>query len=379
MPSEFQRSLGDETARFITREGLFKQLRLDPVLLFLLMLLSAYGLVVLYSASGADMGQVVRQGVYLAIAFTAMLVVAQFAMKTIAALAPIAYFFGVLLLLSVLLVGVEVNGSTRWVSFFGLIRFQPSELMKIVVPLTVAAYLSRISSPPSFAALIVAFGLALLPFALVVIQPDLGTSLLIVTSGVLAIWLAGLSWAIILACLGAVAAAAWPAWTYFLHDYQRQRILTLLDPEADRLGAGWNIIQSKTAIGSGGWSGKGWQNGTQSQLDFLPEGHTDFIIAVLAEEFGLVGVLILLFLYLLVILRSAYIALQSKDAFSRLVVGSLSLTFFVYVLVNMGMVSGILPVVGVPLPLISYGGTAMVAMVASFGFVMATYSESNMR
>ena len=379
MPSEFKRILGDESARFVTQTGLFRRLRLDPLLLTLLIVLSGYGLVVLYSASGADMGRVVRQGVYLLIAFSSMLFVAQFSMKTISALVPIAYLVGVLLLLSVLLIGVEVNGSKRWVSVFGLIRFQPSELMKIVVPLTIAAYLSRVPSPPSLGSLVIAFVLALLPFSLVVIQPDLGTSLLIFASGMLVIWLAGLSWTVILAGLSILAAAAWPVWTYLLQNYQRQRILTLFDPEADRLGAGWNIIQSKTAIGSGGWSGKGWLNGTQSQLNFLPESHTDFIIAVLAEEFGLLGVLFLLFLYLMVVLRSAYIAAQSKDAFSRLVVGSLSLTFFVYVIVNMGMVSGILPVVGVPLPLISYGGTAMVAMIASFGFVMATHSEANLR
>ncbi len=378
MPSEFQRNLNDNYASFAARQSLFSRLRLDPVLLVLLFALAVYGLVVLYSASGADMGRVVRQAVYLGIAFSAMFVVAQFSMKTVNALSPIGYLVGILLLLSVFVAGVEVNGSVRWVDVFGLVRFQPSELMKIVVPLTLAAYLSRAPSPPALGTLAVAFGLALLPFGLIVIQPDLGTSLLIFASGVLVIWLAGLSWTVIVVGLSALALAAWPIWTFLLQGYQRQRILTLLNPEADRLGAGWNIIQSKTAIGSGGWSGKGWQNGTQSQLDFLPESHTDFIIAVLAEEFGLLGVMLLLLLYLLLVVRGAYIAARSKDAFSRLVVGSLSLTLFVYVVVNMGMVSGILPVVGVPLPLISYGGTAMVTMIASFGFMMAAYSESQL-
>jgi len=376
MASEFKRHLNTEHASFASRRGVFSRLRLDPLLIVLLLALSGYGLAVLYSASGGDTDRVIRQAIYLLIAFSAMLVVAQLSMKTVSALSPLAYGVGVLLLLAVMVMGVEVNGSTRWLSIFGLIRFQPSELMKIAVPLTIAAYLARSPSPPSFGVLTVACGLAILPFALVVVQPDLGTSLLIVVAGLSVVWLAGLSWSVIMIGVSAALAAAWPVWTYLLQDYQQQRILTLLDPESDRLGAGWNIIQSKTAIGSGGWSGKGWQNGTQSQLDFLPESHTDFIIAVLAEEFGLLGVLLLLFLYLLVILRAAYIAAHAKDAFSRLVVGSLSLTFFVYVVVNMGMVSGILPVVGVPLPLISYGGTAMVAMIASFGLMMSAYSES---
>jgi len=376
MASEFKRHLNTEHASFASRRGVFSRLRLDPLLIVLLLALSGYGLAVLYSASGGDTDRVIRQAIYLLIAFAAMLVVAQLSMKTVSALSPLAYGVGVLLLLAVMVMGVEVNGSTRWLSIFGLIRFQPSELMKIAVPLTIAAYLARSPSPPSFGVLTVACGLAILPFALVVVQPDLGTSLLIVVAGLSVVWLAGLSWSVIMIGVSAALAAAWPVWTYLLQDYQQQRILTLLDPESDRLGAGWNIIQSKTAIGSGGWSGKGWQNGTQSQLDFLPESHTDFIIAVLAEEFGLLGVLLLLFLYLLVILRAAYIAAHAKDAFSRLVVGSLSLTFFVYVVVNMGMVSGILPVVGVPLPLISYGGTAMVAMIASFGLMMSAYSES---
>lgn len=376
MASEFKRNLNTEHASFVSRRGLFSRLRLDPILMVLMFVLAGYGLVVLYSASGNDASRVVRQAVYLLIGFSAMLVIAQLSMKTVSALSPIAYGVGVLLLLAVAAIGVEVNGSTRWLSVFGVIRFQPSELMKLAVPLTVAAYLARLPSPPKLGVLLVAFGLTLLPFGLVAVQPDLGTSLLIVVSGVIVIWLAGLRWSVIFAGISMTLLAAWPAWTYLLKEYQQQRILTMLDPEGDRLGAGWNIIQSKTAIGSGGWSGKGWQNGTQSQLNFLPESHTDFIIAVLAEEFGLLGVLLLLGLYLLLILRIAFIAVHAKDAFSRLVVGSLSLTFFVYVLVNMGMVSGILPVVGVPLPLISYGGTAMVTMIASFGLIMAAHSEA---
>ena len=375
MPTEFQRNLPG--GAFVGSESRWSQrLRIDPVLLALLLLVAGYGLFVLYSASGGDITRIKRQVVYLAIAFSGLAIVAQFATKTVQALSPLAYVAGSLLLVAVLFAGVEVNGSTRWISLLGLFRFQPSELMKLAVPLTVAAYLARVPSPLELRHLVIATLIVVVPFLLVARQPDLGTSLLISVSGLLVIWLAGLRWSIIFGFIALVLAAAWPIWMYVLKGYQKQRILTLLDPESDRLGAGWNIIQSKTAIGSGGWTGKGWLNGTQSHLDFLPESHTDFIIAVLAEEFGLLGVFALLTLYMLIVLRCCQIALAANGRFSMLFAGSLTFTFFIYVLVNMGMVSGILPVVGVPLPLVSYGGTAMVTMIASFGFMMAVHAES---
>ena len=373
--ADFVRSLPGDRAGLANRPSAMLRWHIDLPLLGLLLVLAGFGLMILYSASGQDLGRVIRQGVYWLVALAAMLVVAQFPLKDIKALAPLGYAVGLVLLVLVLLVGDGAKGAQRWLDVFGLLRFQPSEIMKIVVPLTVARYLSSRLMPPNLRSVVVAVLLALLPPALIVLQPDLGTALLIGASGLFVLWLAGLRWSYLLAGALAALASLWPAWQFMLHDYQRQRILTLFNPESDRLGSGWNIIQSKTAIGSGGLEGKGWLNGTQSHLDFLPESHTDFVIAVLAEEFGLLGVLLLLTLYLLVILRGAYISLNARDSFGRLAAGSITLTFFVYVLVNMGMVSGLLPVVGVPLPLVSYGGTALVTLLASFGVLMAIATE----
>jgi len=376
MNSEFLRSLPGNPDALSMQPAIWRKLRLDLPLLVLLILLAAFGLLVLYSASGQDSGRLLRQAVYVGVAFAAMGLVAQFRVKTIRALSPLSYVLGILLLGFLPWLGVEVNGAKRWVDFFGLIRFQPSELMKVAVPLTVAAYLAVNVIPPSFPRLLGSIALLCIPGGLILIQPDLGTAILVGTSGLLVIWLAGIQWHYIGGAFLLLASSAWPIWHYVLEGYQRQRILTLFNPESDRLGAGWNIIQSKTAIGSGGLTGKGWLNGTQSQLDFLPEGHTDFIIAVLAEEFGLLGIALLLLLYILLILRGAYISLAARDIFGSLVAGSITFTFLVYVVVNMGMVSGMLPVVGVPLPLISYGGTSLVTMMISFGILMAVSSES---
>jgi len=247
--------------------------------------------------------------------------------------------------------------------------------MKLLVPMTVAWYLADRVLPPRLPDLLACFGLILLPALLILQQPDLGTALLIAASGLFVVFMAGMGWRYIIGALILALASAWPMWAFVLKDYQRQRILTLLNPESDKLGAGWNIIQSKTAIGSGGWSGKGWLDGTQSHLDFLPESHTDFIIAVLAEEFGLRGVVLLLALYLLILLRGFWIGLNAQSTYGRILAGSLTLTFFVYIFVNMGMVSGLLPVVGVPLPLVSAGGTSVVTLLAGFGLLMAVSSE----
>jgi rod shape determining protein RodA len=247
--------------------------------------------------------------------------------------------------------------------------------MKIVLPMVVAWYFSKRVLPPSFRYVITSLVIVFIPTLLIAKQPDLGTSLLIASSGLFVLFMAGIAWSYMLSAVGLLILAAYPMWQFVLHGYQKQRILTMLNPESDRLGAGWNIIQSKTAIGSGGFEGKGWLSGTQSQLDFLPESHTDFIIAVLAEELGLQGVLLLIGLYLLIICRGLWIGLKAQHCFGRLLAGSITLTFFVYVFVNMGMVSGLLPVVGVPLPLVSQGGTSVVTLMVGFGLLMAISTE----
>lgn len=356
------------------REALQQRLHIDFLLLILLLMLTATGMSVLFSASGESMVTMRRQGIFFVIAYMAMFVVAQVPVHFMRRMAPWAYFGGIILLILVLVIGVGAKGAQRWLSL-GAFRFQPSEIMKLAMPLMIAAYLSKRFLPPSLKHVFFTLVLIGFPTALIIDQPDLGTSILVATSGMVVLFFAGLRWGYILVAIVAFMASLWPIWHFMMHDYQRQRVLTLLNPEADRLGAGWNIIQSKTAIGSGGLSGKGWLEGTQSRLDFLPEGHTDFIIAVMAEEFGLLGVLTLLGIYLLVIIRGMMIALNAQDSFGRLLAASITFTFFVYVFVNMGMVSGLLPVVGVPLPLISQGGTAIVTLMAGFGILMAIATE----
>ena len=286
------------------------------------------------------------------------------------------YGAGLILLIAVLLVGEEGKGAQRWLNL-GVVRFQPSELMKIAVPLLVAAYLAERPLPPTFSRLTVCFLMVVIPALLIAKQPDLGTALLIASSGLIVIFLSGISWKLIISFLLA-AASALPVLWYAMHDYQRQRVLTFLNPESDPLGSGYHIIQSKIAIGSGGLFGRGWLEGTQSQLAFLPERSTDFIFSVIAEEFGLVGVGLLLLLYLAIAGRGLYIASQAQSSFARLLAGSISLTFLVYVIVNVGMVTGLLPVVGVPLPLVSYGGTSMVTLLAGFGILMSIHTHRRM-
>ena len=350
---------------------------IDVPLLLLLMALTAYGLFVLYSASGQDMGAVIRQGRYFAVAYVIMILGAQVSLQRYMRWAPWLYLGGVATLVAVMFFGVGAKGAQRWLQIGGF-RFQPSEIMKLVVPMAVAWYLADRILPPRLRYILVALALIVVPAALILQQPDLGTSLLIAASGLFVLFMAGIGWGFIFGALVLALASAWPAWMFVLKEYQKQRILTMLNPESDKLGAGWNIIQSKTAIGSGGWQGKGWLDGTQSQLDFLPESHTDFIIAVLAEEFGLRGVLVLLAIYLLILLRGFWIGVQAQTSFGRMMAGSLTLTFFVYVFVNMGMVAGLLPVVGVPLPLVSAGGTSVVTLMAGFGILMAVSTEKRM-
>jgi rod shape determining protein RodA len=276
-------------------------------------------------------------------------------------------------LLAVLVMGEIGKGAQRWLNF-GLLRFQPSEMMKVVVPMMVAWYLAENPLPPSRRAVVVASLMIIVPTFLIIRQPDLGTALLVASSGIFVLLLSGISWWLVASVVGLLATAAPVLW-YFLRDYQKQRVLTFLNPESDPLGAGYHIIQSKIAIGSGGLYGKGWLNGTQAHLDFLPEHSTDFIFAVLAEEFGFIGILLLLAIYFFIVARGLYVATQAQSSFNRLVAGSLILTFFVYVFVNIGMVTGLLPVVGLPLPLVSYGGTSLVTMMAAFGVLMSIHTH----
>lgn len=371
---DFLRRMPEAASAFSRRARLAERLHIDFFLLLLLILLTVVGLTVLYSASGHNLPSVEKQASFFMIAYVTMFVVAQVPVQFIRRMAPFAYVGGVLLLLAVTIFGDISMGAQRWLQI-GSFRFQPSEIMKLAMPITIAAYLSSGFLPPRFKQIVVVLGLIGLPTALIIEQPDLGTSILVATSGVMVLFFSGLLWRYIAAAVVLFGASLWPIWHFMLHDYQRQRVLTMLDPTQDPLGTGWNIIQSKTAIGSGGLSGKGWMEGTQSRLDFLPEGHTDFIIAVMSEEFGLLGVILLLSIYAMVIIRGLMIAANSQNSFGRLLAAAVSSTFFVYVFVNMGMVSGMLPVVGVPLPLISQGGTAIVALFAGFGLLMAIATE----
>lgn len=371
---DFVRQMPGQAKGLSRRVSFWQRIHIDPILFILLLCLTAFGSVVLYSAGSQSSAIIIRQGQFLLIAYTGMAIVAQFDVERIKRLAPLAYVVGILLLIAVPFVGVGAKGAQRWLSLGGF-RFQPSELMKLVVPMAIAWYFSSRVLPPKFKHIVVSLAMLAIPTLLIARQPDLGTSILIAASGIFVLFMSGISWRYIFSAFGLAIIAAWPMWQFGLRDYQRTRILTLLNPESDKLGAGWNIIQSKTAIGSGGWEGKGWANGTQSQLDFLPESHTDFIIAVLAEEWGLRGVLALLAIYMAIILRGLVIGINAQSSFGRLLAGSITLTFFVYVFVNMGMVSGLLPVVGVPLPLVSQGGTSLVTLLAGFGLLMAISTE----
>lgn len=371
---DFLRRLPETGHALRRRDRLQQRLHLDFYLLLLLFLVTIYGLTVLYSANGQSVAGIQRQAIYFVVAFGAMCLTAQIPPHLLRRMAPWAYAAGVALLILVLLMGIGAKGAQRWLGIGGF-RFQPSEFMKLAVPIAVAAYLGQRLLPPRFKYVVVALMLIGVPSLLIMRQPDLGTALLVASSGLVVLFFAGLPWRYLWFALITLAASFLPIWRFVLHDYQKQRILTLFNPEKDSLGAGWNIIQSKTAIGSGGYSGKGWLQGTQSQLDFLPEGHTDFIIAVLGEEFGFLGILVLLALYCLIIIRGMLIAWRAQDSFSRLLAAGITFTFFVYVFVNAGMVAGMLPVVGVPLPLVSQGGTAIVTLMASFGLLMAIATE----
>jgi rod shape determining protein RodA len=367
-------SSGSRTRRTLTTAArVLLALKIDGPLVVGLALVAVYGLVILYSASGQSTATLLRTLARLALGAVAMLLLARVNPNFLRRSAPWLYAGGCVLLLIVVAIGHIGMGAQRWLNL-GLFRFQPSELMKLSVPMMCAWYLHERPLPPGWVSLAALGALILLPVGLVAIQPDLGTAALIAAAGALVIILAGLRARVIVALLALAAAAAWFGWS-FMHDYQRKRVLTFLNPQTDPLGAGYHIIQSQIAIGSGGVFGKGWMNGSQAQLEFLPERSTDFIFAVVGEEFGLLGLLLLLLLYAFVVGRAIYLATQTQDTFARLLAGSLALTFFVYVFINAGMVTGLLPVVGVPLPLVSYGGSSVVTLLAGFGILMALYSR----
>jgi rod shape determining protein RodA len=359
----FDSDYQSKTSRFL------QYLHIDPVLLAGLLLLMAAGLAILYSASDGSFDLVQRQVIRLALALFVMFLVAQIPQHQLYLWAPWFFALGIVLLVLVLLAGDVGKGAQRWLDLY-VIRFQPSEMMKLVTPMMLSWYLCEKHVPPKVTSLIIALILVIMPTMLIAKQPDLGTALLVAAAGFFVVFFGGIRWRILFGALFTMLALIPVLWQ-FMRDYQKQRVLTLLDPQSDPLGTGYHSIQSMIAIGSGGIYGKGWLNGTQSQLDFIPERTTDFIYAVFAEEFGIMGAIVLLSLYAFIIIRGLYIAANAQDSFGRLLAGSLSMTFFVYLFVNVGMVSGILPVVGVPLPLISYGGTSMVTLMAGFGMMMS--------
>ncbi|MDA9941171.1 rod shape-determining protein RodA [Luminiphilus sp.] len=371
---EYSRSLTDSHHGFARSKTPAERLHLDWVLLLPVLLIMVLGLFVLFSASDSDWGTVNRQLRNFIIGFGVLLAVAQVRVDTLQRWAPVLYLAALLLLLLVPFLGVGAKGAQRWLSL-GFIRFQPSEIMKIAMPLALAAWVVRRGLPPRPSVTLAAMVIIVVPAVAIAFQPDLGTAILVAASGFFVVFMSGISGIQILGGALVALAGIWPAWLFLLRDYQKQRILTLFDPEADKLGAGWNIIQSKTAIGSGGWSGKGWLQGTQSHLDFLPESQTDFIIAVLAEEWGFRGVLCLLVLYGAAVARGLWISFSAQTSYGRLLASAITLTFCVYIIVNMSMVAGILPVVGVPLPFVSFGGTSVVTLMLGFGILMAISTE----
>lgn len=355
------------------KRGGFKGFVVDMPLLLILLAIVGLGMVVLYSAGSAESGMVLRQGMRFGIGLAAFFVIAQIPPHYLRIFTPWMYLLGIGLLLAVAVEGQIGKGAQRWLDL-GFVTFQPSEGLKLAVPMMCAWFMHERRLPPTFAQVLVMGLIVLTPALLIFEQPDLGTALLVAAAGGLTILLAGISVRVMLA-FGALGLATAPVLWLFMHDYQKARIFTFLNPETDPLGTGYNIIQSKIAIGSGGLFGKGWLNGSQSHLEFLPERSTDFIFAVMAEEFGLLGLCLLIVLYLALVGRGLYIAAEAQDTFSRLLAGALSLTFFVYVFVNAGMVSGLLPIVGVPLPLVSAGGTSMVTLLAGFGMLASIHGH----
>jgi len=349
------------------------RMHLDLPLLVALLLLCGYGLLILFSATDQDLNKLYRQLIRLGIAFAVMLVVAQIPPLKLQRWSLPLFGIGLAILVGVLVMGEVGKGARRWLDL-GVVRFQPSEVLKVVVPMMLAWYLAERPLPPTGPRILWTLVLTAVPVLLIAHQPDLGTALLVASAGIMVLFLAELKWRLI-ALLGVGTAALAPLLWYSMYPYQQQRVFSFLNPEGDPLGSGYHIIQAKIAIGSGGLYGKGWLNGTQSRLEFLPERSTDFVFAVLGEEFGLTGILAILAIYLFIIARGLYIATQAQDTYGRLLSGGLTLTFFVYLFVNTGMVTGLLPVVGIPLPLVSYGGTSLVTIMAGFGILMSIHTH----
>ena len=363
----------------------YKLFKIDTPLLIFIILLSSLGLMILYSSSGGSLSLVYRQLIHLGLATSVMLVIAQIPPFFLLRSAPILMIIGTILLILVLFFGSSGGGAQRWLDL-GFIRFQPSEMMKIIVPITIAAILSEKTLPPRALSVIISLITIALVVLLIAKQPDLGTSLLIGASGIYVLFFSGfrirlvkIIWLNLLILSSLLMGSLYIAWNYLLISYQKNRILTLFNPESDPLGSGYHIIQSKIAIGSGGLTGKGLTNGSQSQLDFVPEQSTDFIFSVLAEELGFLGFILLIAIYSLIIYRCFSLSLRCEDNFSRLLGSSLTFVFFTYVFVNIGMVSGLVPVVGVPLPLISYGGSSLITLMASFGIIMSIHKHKSPR
>jgi rod shape determining protein RodA len=361
-------------AGFSKPQPLSHKIHIDFPLLAGLLALMFISLIVVYSASGESVAMVKIQVRNIAASLVVMVIAAQVTPTMLRRWAFPLFIVGVTLLVATLLFGHVGKGAQRWIDF-GFAKFQPSEAMKLILPVMIAHYITRYALPATLKYATISAILIAIPVFLIYKQPDLGTAILVGSAGVFALFLAGISWKIISGLVIAAIPFSFMMWTYFLHDYQRRRVMTFLNPESDPLGSGYHIIQSKIAIGSGGVEGKGWLNGTQSQLEFLPERHTDFIFSVLSEEFGLMGVALLLCIYLFIIARCLYIANNAQEPFSKILAGAITLTFFVYLFVNIGMVSGLLPVVGVPLPLVSYGGTSMITLMSGFGIIMSIHTH----
>lgn len=358
------------------QKTLAQRLHIDVPLLFGVLLLCSMGLVILYSAGGQDMDVVIRQGIRMLIAVILMFAVAQITPTQLERWSMWVYLGGVILLMVVLYIGYIGKGAQRWLDL-GVFRFQPSEIMKLAVPMAVAWFVASSNLPVKLGRVILACILIMVPVVLIAKQPDLGTALLVTIAGLSVLFIAGISWRLITVLILFAGAAAPLLW-HFMHDYQKRRVLMFFDPEQDPLGSGYHIIQSQIAIGSGGIYGKGWLNGTQSHLEFLPERSTDFIFAVYSEEFGLMGAILLLSIYLFIIGRGLTIAMSAQQTYGKLLAAGLILTFFVYVFVNIGMVIGQLPVVGIPLPLISQGGTSLVTLMLAFGVLMSINTNRRM-
>ena len=346
-----------------------QRLHLDKTLFYALLSLAAVSLLVVYSASAKDTGVTISHFLHLLMGFGALLAVAQIRPELLERWSPVVFGIGMALLIAVFAVGVIGKGAQRWLQL-GFIKFQPAEIMKLGVPMMLSWYLARDNLPPGFLRLGLAFLMALVPALIIIKQPDLGTALLVLSAGVFVLFLGGMRWRVIAILFTIIAVAAPFAWNH-MHDYQRNRVLTLFNPDADPLGTGYHTIQSMIAVGSGGFYGKGWLNSSQAHLEYLPESSTDFIFAVFAEEFGLIGSLLLVTLYAFIIGRGMLIAYLAQDTYARLIAGSLSLTFFISFFVNLGMVTGILPIVGIPLPVMSYGGSSIITIMAAFGVLMS--------